>query len=154
MSGTAIKRITRELNEISNNPLDGVSAGPVSEGDMFKWKVIIIGPKNTPYQGGIFTLLLTFPTEYPFKPPVISFTTKIYHPNVSNDDKGSMCLGVLRSDNWKPSCKVMQVLEMARSLLVEPNVDDAVETGIAEEYKNDKTAFEKSAKEWTKKYAK
>jgi ubiquitin-protein ligase len=72
-------------------------------------------------QGGRFRLNLTLPDTYPFKPPVLSFATKIYHPNVSNDDKGSMCLGILRSDAWKPSCKIVAVLEMARGLLLEPN---------------------------------
>ena len=52
---------------------------------------------------------------------MLSFRTRIYHPNVTNDEKGSMCLGILRSDNWKPSCKINQVLEMAQGLLVEPN---------------------------------
>ncbi|RPB13936.1 UBC-like protein, partial [Morchella conica CCBAS932] len=104
--------------------------------------------------GGTFKLLLTLPTNYPFKPPVLAFQTKIYHPNVSNDDKGSMCLGILRSDQWKPSCKIMSVLEMARGLLVEPNPDDAVETTIAEQFKSDKAQFEKNAKSWVKQYAK
>lgn len=52
---------------------------------------------------------------------MLSFQTKIYHPNVTNDDKGSMCLGILRSDQWKPSCKILAVLEMAKGLLIEPN---------------------------------
>lgn len=84
---------------------------------------------------------------------MLSFQTKIYHPNVSNDDKGSMCLGMLRSDEWKPPNKLVAVLNMARSLLVEPNPDDAVETGIAEQYKNNRKEFEKNAKEWIAKYA-
>ncbi|KAK6513899.1 hypothetical protein TWF506_008330 [Arthrobotrys conoides] len=150
----AVKRITRELAEFSNNPLPGVSAGLVSEKDVFKWNVILTGPKGSPYSGGVFTLNLNLPTEYPFKPPTLNFTTKIYHPNVSNDDKGSMCLGILRSDSWKPSCKISQVLEMAAGLLNEPNVDDAVETSIADEYKNSPDSFEKTAREWTRQYAK
>jgi ubiquitin-conjugating enzyme E2 D/E len=61
---------------------------------------------------------------------------------------------MLRSEEWKPSSKIMAVLQTARSLLVEPLPDDAVETGIAEQYKNDKKEYIKVAKDWTKKYAK
>ncbi|KAF3939082.1 hypothetical protein ABW19_dt0209665 [Dactylella cylindrospora] len=148
-----VKRISKELKEITDAALNGITAGPASESDIFKWNVALIGPTNSPYAGGVFTLLLTLPAEYPFKPPTLSFTTKIYHPNVSNDDKGSMCLGILRSDAWKPSNKIVQVLEMARALLEEPNVDDAVETGIAEEFKNNHDQFVKTAKQWTRQYA-
>lgn len=150
----AVKRITRELKEFNETPLDNISAGPANEDDLFKWNVILTAPSSSPYSGGIFTLRLELPPEYPFKPPTLSFTTKIYHPNVSNDDKGSMCLGILRPESWKPSCKISQVLEMAAGLLKEPNVDDAVETGIAEEYKNNYDQFAKTAREWTRKHAK
>ncbi len=94
------------------------------------------------------------PTDYPFKPPVLNFDTKIYHPNVSNDGTGAMCLGLLRSDQWKPNSKINTVLLFVRQLLQEPQPDDAVEQNIAAEFKNDKSAFEKNAKDWTKKYAK
>ena len=97
---------------------------------------------------------LSLPKEYPFKPPTLSFKTKIYHPNVTNDDKGSMCLGLLRSDEWKPSSKLDAVLEFARGLLSEPQPDDAVEQGIAREYKENKKEFVKTAKTWVKQYAK
>jgi ubiquitin-protein ligase len=96
---------------------------------------------------------LTLPSAYPFKPPSISFVTKIYHPNVSNDDKGSMCLGMLKPDEWKPSSRIAAVLEFARQLLAEPMPDDAVEARIAEQYKNDRKRYEDVARDWTRRYA-
>ena len=94
------------------------------------------------------------PVEYPFKPPVLNFHTKIYHPNVSNDGTGGMCLGLLRPDQWKPNSKINTVLLFVRQILQEPQPDDAVEQAIAAEFKNDKKAFVKNAREWTKKHAK
>ena len=102
----------------------------------------------------MFVLSLTLPKEYPFKPPTLSFKTKIYHPNVTNDDKGSMCLGLLRPDEWKPSSKIDTVLEFARGLLNEPQPDDAVEQGIAREYRENQKEFLKTARNWVKQYAK
>lgn len=73
--------------------------------------------------------------------------------NVSNDEKGSMCLGMLRSDAWKPPNKIGSVLEMVRQLLREPAVDDAVEAGAAELWRRDREGYERLAREWTGKYA-
>ena len=69
---------------------------------------------------GTFSLLLTLPPTYPFKPPTVTFTTKVYHPNISNDtppNSGIMCLGMLRDSEWKPSTKMAAVLEFVRQLL-------------------------------------
>lgn len=109
--------------------------------------------KLTASKGGHFKVHLSLPTEYPFKPPVINFQTKIYHPNISNDEKGAMCLGMLRSDQWKPPNKIIAVLSMLRQLLLEPNIDDAVETNIADQYKNHRKELDKNAKDWVKRYA-
>lgn len=102
---------------------------------------------------GTFLIKLKFPTEYPFKPPAVSFATKIYHPNVTNDDQGSMCLGMLRPDEWKPSSRIVAVLQFARQLLAEPMPDDAVEGRIAEQYRDDRARYDEIARDWTRRFA-
>lgn len=61
---------------------------------------------NPPYDKGAFRIEINFPTEYPFKPPKITFKTKIYHPNI--DEKGQVCLPVISAENWKPATKTDQ----------------------------------------------
>ena len=68
------------------------------------------GPGQSPYNGGIFFLNIVFPPEYPFKPPRVSFTTKIYHPNIN--DKGGICLDILK-ENWSPALTISKVRAMA-----------------------------------------
>ena len=40
------------------------------------------GPKDTPYEGGTFEVLLNVPEQYPLMPPAVRYRTKIFHPNV------------------------------------------------------------------------
>lgn len=64
-----------------------------------------------------------------------------------------MCLGMLKSDEWKPSSRIAAVLEFARQLLKEPMPDDAVEGRIAEQFKNERGAWEAEARKWTGRFA-
>lgn len=61
---------------------------------------------SPPYNKGAFRIEISFPPEYPFKPPKITFKTKIYHPNV--DEKGQVCLPIISAENWKPATKTDQ----------------------------------------------
>uniref|UniRef100_A0A9L0T597 Ubiquitin conjugating enzyme E2 D1 n=1 Tax=Equus caballus TaxID=9796 RepID=A0A9L0T597_HORSE len=138
-----------ELSDLQRDPPAHCSAGPVGD-DLFHWQATIMGPPDSAYQGGVFFLTVHFPTDYPFKPPKIAFTTKIYHPNINSN--GSICLDILRSQ-WSPALTVSKVLLSICSLLCDPNPDDPLVPDIAQIYKSDKEKYNRHAREWTQKYA-
>lgn len=109
-----------------------------------------MGPPDSPYQGGVFFLTIHFPTDYPFKPPKVAFTTRIYHPNINSN--GSICLDILRSQ-WSPALTISKVLLSICSLLCDPNPDDPLVPEIARIYKTDREKYNELAREWTRKYA-
>ena len=146
----ALKRINKEYRDLQKDPPANTSAGPVNENDMFNWKATIMGPEDSPYAGGLFFLNIHFPTDYPFKPPKVQFTTKIFHPNINSN--GGICLDILK-DQWSPALTISKVLLSICSLLTDPNPDDPLVPEIAQMYKKDRKKFDETAKQWTRKYA-
>lgn len=145
----AAKRVRKELREMSRNPLTNCSAAP-SEDDLFTWSAVIMGPTGSVYQGGVFHLKIKFPPDYPFRPPKVTFSTKIYHPNVNAS--GGICLDILK-DQWSPALTVSKVLLSISSLLTDPNPDDPLVPEIARLYQTDRRRYDQTAKEWVRKYA-
>jgi len=145
----ALKRINKELQDLGRDPPAQCSAGPVGD-DLFHWQATIMGPPESPYQGGVFFLTIHFPTDYPFKPPKVAFTTRIYHPNINSN--GSICLDILRSQ-WSPALTISKVLLSICSLLCDPNPDDPLVPEIARIFKTDRDKYTELAREWTRKYA-
>ncbi|KAJ4461458.1 putative Ubiquitin-conjugating enzyme E2 4 [Paratrimastix pyriformis] len=146
----ALRRIRKELLDLRKDPPVNCSAGPLDENDLFHWQATIMGPPDSPYAGGVFFVNIHFPTDYPFKPPKVAFTTKVYHPNININ--GSICLDILR-DQWSPALTISKVLLSICSLLTDPNPDDPLSPEIAHVYKADRARYEHTAREWTRKYA-
>lgn len=146
----AAKRILRELNDIEANPPGNCSAGPIDGSNLFLWQGTIIGPEGSPYEGGLFKLRIEFPTDYPFKPPMVTFVTKVYHPNINS--AGGICISILK-DEWVPSLTIGKVLLSISSLLTDPNPRDPLVPEIAQVYETNRELFNRNAREYTQAYA-
>lgn len=144
------KRILRELTEIQRDPPSHCSAGPIDTNDIYHWEGTIVGPDGSPYAGGLFVMDIVFPIDYPFKPPKVTFKTKIYHPNINAH--GGICLDILK-DQWSPALSIAKVLLSISSLLTDANPSDPLVPEIARIYVQDRALFDRTAREWTQRYA-
>ena len=127
----ASKRIQKEVVDMGRDPPMNVSAGPQEETNMFKWVATMMGPEDSPYHGGVFFLTIEFPSDYPFKPPKVTFQTKVYHPNINKD--GQICIDILKT-RWSPALTISKVLLSIMSMLTDPNPADPLEPEIAHVY--------------------
>jgi ubiquitin-conjugating enzyme E2 E len=146
---TSAKRIQKELAEITLDPPPNCSAGPKGD-NLFEWLSTIFGPPGSVYESGIFYLDIHFSTDYPFKPPKVTFKTRIYHCNVNS--QGAICLDILK-DNWSPALTISKVLLSICSLLTDCNPHDPLVGSIANQYITNREEHDKTAKDWVRRFA-
>lgn len=143
------RRIMKETQKLVAEPVPGIAANP-DEHNARYFHVVISGPKDSPFEGGVFKLELFLPEEYPMSAPKVRFMTKIYHPNV--DKLGRICLDILK-DKWSPALQIRTVLLSIQALLSAPNPDDPLANDVAEQWKVNESQAIETAKAWTRLYA-
>jgi ubiquitin-protein ligase len=133
------KRLLKDLKQIQSLKLaDGVTAAPINETNLFEWQAMITGPDQTPYEGGLYELILKIPANYPVKPPKVRFKTEIFHPNIYKN--GDICIDILQ-DQWSEVMSIEKILISIRSLLNEPNVNSPANPEAALLYKEHRNEF-------------
>ena len=145
------KRLGKEFKKISKEAASEDAFFSVDlEGDnVHSWNLQLEGPAGSPYEGGVFSVKLEFPAEYPFKAPEIKFVTKTYSPHISNE--GEICADLLK--DWSPTMNAKKVIQIVRSLLVDPSSDTPVNAAVGRVYAEDRAKFTATCKEWVQKYA-
>ncbi|XP_045746104.3 ubiquitin-conjugating enzyme E2 G1 [Mirounga angustirostris] len=140
--------LRRQLAELNKNPVEGFSAGLIDDNDLYRWEVLIIGPPDTLYEGGVFKAHLTFPKDYPLRPPKMKFITEIWHPNV--DKNGDVCISILHEpgedkygyekpeERWLPIHTVETIMISVISMLADPNGDSPANVDAAKEWREDR----------------
>lgn len=145
--------LQRQLRDMIKNPVPGFSAGLVDDEDIYKWEVVIYGPPDTPLEGGVFKAHLTFPREYPQKPPKMLFLSEMWHPNIGPD--GLVCISILHeagedkwgyesaSERWLPVHTVETILISVISMLADPNDESPANVDAAKEWRENRPIFNK-----------
>ncbi|XP_016310594.1 ubiquitin-conjugating enzyme E2 G1a isoform X2 [Sinocyclocheilus anshuiensis] len=143
-----IKIVITRRKELNKNPVEGFSAGLIDDNDLYRWEVLIIGPPDTLFEGGVFKAHLTFPKDYPLRPPKMKFITEIWHPNV--DKNGDVCISILHEpgedkygyekpeERWLPIHTVETIMISVISMLADPNGDSPANVDAAKEWREDR----------------
>ncbi|KAJ2337368.1 Ubiquitin-conjugating enzyme E2 C [Coemansia sp. RSA 2681] len=117
LDAAVAKRLQSELMSLMMANLAGISAFPQSD-NMLSWVGTLDGAPGTVYEGLTYKLALSFPSNYPFTAPTITFVTPCWHPNV--DDRGNICLDILK-EQWSAVYNVQTILLSLQTLLGDPN---------------------------------
>ncbi|KAH9423257.1 ubiquitin conjugating enzyme 4 [Dermatophagoides pteronyssinus] len=149
MATIAAKRIKREFMELpqtENEPNKLFHIEPV-DNNLLNLTGYVIGPSESLFEGGRFKVEIKIPETYPFNPPKVRFTTKIWHPNISSVT-GAICLDILK-DQWAAAMTLRTVLLSIQALLTSPEPDDPQDAVVARQFKDHPDYYRQTAKFWT-----
>ncbi|KAI1637583.1 ubiquitin carrier protein [Biscogniauxia mediterranea] len=148
MASSRTRRIAKELADMEADAFASkITAQPAdNSGDLTHLKACIPGPPGTPYEAGQYVVDVKIPTEYPFRPPIMKFDTKVWHPNISSQT-GAICLDTL-SSAWSPVLTIKSTLLSLQSLFESPEPKDPQDAEVAKMMINDPDGFNKKAHEW------
>ena len=129
MEKNAIKRIlNKDIKEISNQNINSLGIYiQFNEDNFLNAKAMIVGPKDSLYEGGFLFFNIHIPKNYPFSPPDITYVSRNrirIHPNLyvgnGTNGFGKVCLSILGTwsgPKWTSIMDVTTVLLTIQSLL-------------------------------------
>lgn len=130
----------------------------LDDDNVYHWNLalIVINPDSL-YYGGYFKAHMTFPKDYPYKPPDFRFLKPLWHPNVYPD--GRLCISILHApgddvmsgesagERWSPAQRVESVLISILSLLDDAEITSPANVDASVQLRDHKDAFKARVKE-------
>ncbi|XP_062291448.1 uncharacterized protein LOC133995955 [Scomber scombrus] len=141
--------ILRHLHALHCHPHPYFTVLP-SESDLTFWEILMEGPPDTPYEKGVFELFCQFGDDYPVKPPLVRFVTRMYHCNINS--VGRICHNIF-DRNYKAQITMRDIFDAVYGLLIIPEPEDTLDSILAEEYLTSRETYDQEAKNHTAKTA-
>ncbi|ODV91353.1 hypothetical protein CANCADRAFT_148214 [Tortispora caseinolytica NRRL Y-17796] len=150
-----LNRLQQERKDWRKDHPFGFWAKPQKNPDgslnLMKWNVGIPGKKDTKWEGAVFPVTLTFPEEYPSRPPACHFPAGFYHPNIY--PSGKVCLSLVNEgESWKPAIRVKEIVLGIQELLDDPNPRSPAQEKAYHDFVRNKDLYNKKVKEQVKRY--
>ena len=141
-SSAGIRRLRKEYIRIEKEPLEGIFAAPL-ESNILEWIFVLVGPKETPFEGGLYMGKLKFPKEYPLKPPSVIMLT----PSGRFRTNTRICMSMtdFHPESWNPLWSVGSILTGIRSFMVSSEVTHGSMSSSADL----RTSLARSSVTWT-----
>lgn len=143
-SRIAIKRLSKELKDIQQNLPPNILA-TANPSNILEWHYVILGEKDTPFEGGVYHGLLIFPPDYPSKPPAIKMLT----PNGRFQVDTRLCLSMsdYHPETWSPGWTVATVIIGLHSFML----DKESSVGVISTNETEKKNYASKTMEYNKK---
>ncbi len=133
-----LRRLIKDVSKIIKSPLTEHNIHYIhSEDNLLEGHALIFGPSDTIYANGCYFFKFSFPTEYPFKPPTVTYLTNNgqtrFNPNLYRN--GKVCVSILntwRGEQWTSCQTISSILLSLLSLF--HNKPLLNEPGITEEH--------------------
>lgn len=118
-SGTAVKRLAKELRDIQSEQEKLRARGEALPFEVFPledsflhWHFTVQGPEESPFEHGRYHGTIEFPITYPFAPPHVTFLT----PSGRFDVGTRICLSFtgFHPETWQPAWGVHSMLMALR----------------------------------------
>jgi len=104
---------------MAKSPPENILAVP-KPSDLCEWHYVVLGPSDTPFEGGVYWGKLVFPPTYPHAPPAIYMHT----PSGRFSPNFKLCLSMsdYHPETWSPAWSVSSVLVGLLSFMVEDEI--------------------------------
>jgi len=116
LSSRSVQRLNKEYEDICKSPANSWIAYPIDLHDPKVWHFVIIGPKGSVYEGGMYHGKILLPDEYPMKAPDLIFETA----NGRFEPGKKICLSATayHPEQWQPAWGIKSLMGAVQAFML------------------------------------